>query len=83
MDCSQLFEMLNSLSVEIKALSAKFMDSRHVDASITSMSSVPSSYFIRSSPSIEISDPVAAEDVIKNIPEFIFDPESGKFFKSR
>ncbi|KAM3181626.1 hypothetical protein ACTXT7_014002 [Hymenolepis weldensis] len=74
--------MFNSLSVEVKAHSAKFDGSKYVDASITSMSSVCPSYSNKQSESVEIHDPVAAEDVTKNISEFIHDPKKGKFFES-
>ncbi|KAM3182660.1 hypothetical protein ACTXT7_011861 [Hymenolepis weldensis] len=78
------FESLifNSLSEEVKALSVKFEGSKHADSSITSMHSVPSSYSIKPA-SVEIADPAAADDVTKNVPEFIHYPKSGKFLESK
>ncbi|KAM3178202.1 hypothetical protein ACTXT7_003008 [Hymenolepis weldensis] len=76
--------VFNSLCAEVKVLLIKFEGFKYVDASITSMSSVPSSYSIRPSSSLEILDPAAAaaEDVTKHVLEFIHDPISGKFFES-
>ncbi|VUZ38994.1 unnamed protein product [Hymenolepis diminuta] len=47
------------------------------------MSFSPSYYFIKPSAFIKIPDPAAAEDVTVNVPEFIQDPKSAKFFESR
>ncbi|KAM3183918.1 hypothetical protein ACTXT7_009399 [Hymenolepis weldensis] len=57
--------MFKSLSAGVKALSAKFEGSKDVLPPIASMSSVPLSYSIKSSASVEIPDPAAAEDVHK------------------
>lgn len=69
--------MLNSLSAEVKALWAKFEGLKHMHSSITSTFSVLLSYSIKSSASVEIPDPVAAEDVIKNV----HNPKSCAFFE--
>ncbi|KAM3178068.1 hypothetical protein ACTXT7_003316 [Hymenolepis weldensis] len=71
-------EMFNSLSTEVKSLSA-FEDSKHVDSSITSMSPVPPLYSIKPSASVEILD-LAAADITENVPQFIHDIKSGEFF---
>ncbi|KAM3185308.1 hypothetical protein ACTXT7_006611 [Hymenolepis weldensis] len=65
-----------------KALSAKFEGAKHVDPTVTSMSSVPSSYSIKPFASVEIPDHAAAEDIIKNILQFFHNSKSGKFFES-
>ncbi|VUZ50512.1 unnamed protein product [Hymenolepis diminuta] len=64
--------MFNSLSVEAKS---------SLDASITSLLSAPSSYSIKPA-SAEILDPVPAEDITNNVPEFIFDRKFGRSFES-
>ncbi|KAM3187066.1 hypothetical protein ACTXT7_003031 [Hymenolepis weldensis] len=69
-----IFRDEHNPSSEVKALPTKFEGSKHVDSSITSGSSVPSSYSIK--PVF-----VEIEDVTKNVPEFIHDPKSGKFFE--
>ncbi|VUZ49697.1 unnamed protein product, partial [Hymenolepis diminuta] len=81
-DFSQLCDVFNRLSTEIKTLSVKFEGSKHVDSSITSMFSVPSSYSIKTSSSGEIPDPASAEEIIKNVPEFINDPKSANSLNS-
>lgn len=81
-DFSQLLEKVNSFSEEVKVISAKFRGSKYVDCSIASMSSVPSSYSLKSSASIGTFDPAAAKDVSKNVSELFHDPKSGKFFQS-
>ncbi|KAM3183111.1 hypothetical protein ACTXT7_010999 [Hymenolepis weldensis] len=45
------------------------------------MFSVPSLYSIKPSASVEIPNPATAEDVCINVPEFIHDHKSGKFFE--
>ncbi|KAM3181582.1 hypothetical protein ACTXT7_014081 [Hymenolepis weldensis] len=75
-DLSQLYDVFNRLSEEIKLHSVKFEGSKYVDSSITSMSSVPSSHSIKPSVSDEILDAAFAEDIIKNVSEFINDPKS-------
>ncbi|VUZ57424.1 unnamed protein product [Hymenolepis diminuta] len=51
--------MFNGISAQVKALSAKFEDSKDVNTYITSVSVVPSSYSIKPPASVEIADPSA------------------------
>ncbi|VUZ53303.1 unnamed protein product [Hymenolepis diminuta] len=59
---------------------AKLECSQHIDSTIKFKSYVPSSYFIKSSASVKISNTAAAEDVTANVPEFIRNLKSGKFY---
>ncbi|KAM3182042.1 hypothetical protein ACTXT7_013197 [Hymenolepis weldensis] len=59
-----------------------FEDPKHLEVSIASLSSAPASYSIKLSASAEIPDPVPAEDVTNNFPEFICDSKFRKFFES-
>lgn len=67
-DFSQFFEMFNSKSTELKAFST--------------IISVPSSYNIRPSTSVEISESAAADCATKNVPEFIHDAKSDRYLES-
>ncbi|VUZ42620.1 unnamed protein product, partial [Hymenolepis diminuta] len=67
------FGLFSRLPAEAKAPSAKFEGIKHI----------PSPYSIRSSESVEVPDSVAAEDVIKNAPEFIHYRKPGEIFESR
>lgn len=67
MNFSQLFETFSCLSAEVKALSGKFEDSIYVDFFSTPMASVSSSYSIKPSTSVEISDFAFAIGVIKMV----------------
>lgn len=77
-DFLQVFEMLNSLSAEVKTLSIKFEGSKHVDTFIISASSFLH-FFIKPA-SAEILDSATAADTTKNGSEFIHGPKSGKPF---
>ncbi|VUZ57479.1 unnamed protein product [Hymenolepis diminuta] len=46
------------------------------------MSSVPSTYSIKTFPPLKISDPAAAVDVAKSVLVFIYKIKPGKFFES-
>ncbi|KAM3176993.1 hypothetical protein ACTXT7_005412 [Hymenolepis weldensis] len=77
---SKLLEMFNSLSAEVKALSAKLEGSKHAYSSITSMS-VSSSYPINPSASFEIPDPATAEAITTNFPEKLGPVECERYQK--
>ncbi|KAM3186561.1 hypothetical protein ACTXT7_004080 [Hymenolepis weldensis] len=66
--------MLNGLPAKVNALLAKFEGSKHVDDSVTSISSVSPFYSIKPS--------AAAKPAIKSVPESMNDPKSGRFFGS-
>ncbi|KAM3176221.1 hypothetical protein ACTXT7_006953 [Hymenolepis weldensis] len=53
-----------------------------LSAEVIAFSTKRNAYSIKPTASIEIPHPAAAEDVTKNVPEFIHYPKSGKFFVS-